>query len=130
MRFVSPETARIHLKNGSDWIDVKKELTVGEDKKYRTSGFKRVAQGDSDTGSSPEIAIDFSQMALARVEAYLVDWSDKRAIDTDSKKRAAIEALAVDDFEEIDQAIQAHIEKSLQEKKAKKEQPKEMSTSV
>jgi hypothetical protein len=130
MRFVAPEPVRIHLSNGTDWIEVKAELNVEEEKKYRTSGFKRVSQGDAQNGDSPEIAIDFAQMALARVEAYLTDWSDKKAIDTPAKKRAAIGALAVEDFEEIDQAIQAHIEKSIQEKKAKKAQPKELSMSA
>lgn len=121
MRFVSPETVRIHLKPDADgtknWIDVKQELTVGEDKRYRTAGFSRVSQGEG----SPEISVNFSQMAIARVEAYLVDWSAKKPDGKDLPvSRTAIEQLSADSFDEIDQAIQEHMTTVADEKKAPK----------
>lgn len=107
MRFVNPETVRLYLKAG-DWIDVKKELTVGEEKRYRSAGFRGLSQRTD--GS--EIQVDWAALALARVEAYLVDWSEKRPV-----SREAIEDLCQGDFEEIDTLVQAHIEAMAGEKK-------------
>lgn len=112
MRFVAPETVRIDL-DGGDWIEVKKELSVGEERQYRTAGFKRT------NALSKEIDVDWSAMALARVEAYLVGWSA-----TDDKGKPvpvsarAIAGLSVEDFEAIDAAVQKHQESMAQEKKA------------
>lgn len=116
MRFVSPETVRIDLGNG-DWITVKKELNVGEEKRFRSSGLRRA----HDKGS---VDIDWSAMALARVEAYLVAWS---ACDKDGKPvavdRSALEALSVEDFDAIDAAIQRHMAEVAAEKKARSMTP-------
>ncbi len=110
MRFVtSTETVKKYLKSG-DWIEIKKELNVGEDKRYRTAGMNRMrAEKDGGEGALPTIEVDFAHMAVARVEAYLVDWSEKKKI-----SRAAIEALCKEDFEEIDALISAHIEEQEQ----------------
>lgn len=110
MRFVAPETVRIDLADG-DWIEVKKELGVGEDRRYRTAGVKRA-------NAKEEVEIDWTAMALARVQTYLVDWSARDAKDKPVPvTRQAIEALAVEDFEAIDAAIQAHIAATSEEKK-------------
>jgi len=91
------------------------ELTVGEDKRFRSQGLRRMSQSGGDTA----IDIDWSALALARVEAYLVDWSAKKPDGKDLPvSRGAIEALATEDFEEIDAAIQAHIEAQASAKKA------------
>ncbi|MES2360156.1 MAG: hypothetical protein V4529_17575 [Gemmatimonadota bacterium] len=114
MRFVKPDVVRIDLEFGdgsSGWIDVKKELTAGEEKRFRTAGFKRLSQSGSDGRN--EVDIDWSAMAFARAEAYLADWSEKRKLNADT-----IRALAKDDFDVIDAAIQLHIEAMEQEKKA------------
>jgi len=102
MRFVVPEVKRLHLKNGVDWIDVKKELSVGEERKYRTRGMKSMVGviGDGD----PAVDIDWQLMSLSRVEAYVVDWSDKQKV-----SRESIEALASEDFDEIDELVKQHI---------------------
>src|SRR5689334_15448688 len=109
MRFVTPDVVRIPLKNGEDWIEVKKELTVGEEKRFRSAGLKHMAQADGET----KIDIDWAAMARARVEAYLVDWSATKADPKNKGKvvavkvtRETIEALAPEDFDEIDEAIQ------------------------
>lgn len=112
MRFVTPDVVRIPLKNG-EWIEIKRELTVGEEKRFRSAGLKNMKAEDG--GSS--IEIDWTAMALARVETYLLEWSATRT-DAAGKTvsvpvtRKNIEALTQDDFDEIDQAIQAHIEQT------------------
>jgi hypothetical protein len=108
MRFVKgTETVKKYLKNGTDWVEIKKELTVGEDRRYRTAGMNRMRAEKTDSKGEtplPSIEVDFAYMAIARVEAYLVDWSADRKLN-----RASIEALAKEDFEEIDDLVQAHI---------------------
>lgn len=105
MRFVSPETVRIDLGSG-DWIEVKKELTVGEDFAYRTAGMGRRKGEDA-------VEIDWSERALARVLAYLVAWSEKPKI-----SRASISSLASEDFMRIDGAILGHMTAMESEKNA------------
>lgn len=121
MRFVTPDVERIALKN-DEWIEVKKELSVGEEKRFRSAGFKAMtttptAAGDGGAGQpaaqTTAIDVDWARLAIARVEAYLVDWSATRTVRGKVQAvpvtRAAIESLAQEDFEEIDDAIQAHI---------------------
>ncbi len=138
MRFVTSDTVVLHLKpqDGVDqWIEVKKELGVGEERTYRSAGFTNVTPAQSaDTkkgaGEAKEtsIAIDWKRQALARVETYLVDWSATVPSDPKDPKskprkievsRAAIENLEPADFDEIDAAIQAHIASQDAEKKAR-----------
>jgi len=120
MRFVQPETVRLDLHDGTSWIEVKRELTVGEDRRYRSAGLRRMSQPNGETS----VEVDWTAMALARVEAYLVDWSATKPDGKGKEQpvpvtRAAIEALASEDFDEIDAAINAHIEAIAREKKAK-----------
>ena len=117
MRFVTSESVRIDLKDGPDgsknWIKVKRELTVGEDRQFRAAGMKNLRPG----ADASSIEIDWSEMAIARVHAYLVDWSATmpNPKDPDNPKKVkvskeAIQSLDKESFEEIDNAIQAHIE--------------------
>ncbi|HET9025197.1 MAG TPA: hypothetical protein VFN64_11530 [Burkholderiaceae bacterium] len=124
MRFVSPETTRYHLANGVDWIDVKKELTVGEDKRYRMRGLKSMSGLGAKGSEAPErhngeerevkVDIDWEVLPIARVEAWVADWSEKRPF-----TRSAVEALATEDFEEIDALVLKHIALMDEEKKAR-----------
>jgi hypothetical protein len=67
MRFVTPDTVQLDLSDGH-FIEVKKELTVGDEKRYRTSGFRRSAKEDRDGKLREEIDVDFTAMAFNRVE--------------------------------------------------------------
>jgi len=137
MRFVSPETVRIQLADGPDgsknWIEIKKDLTAGEEKRYRSSGLRRMTARTGTDGS--DIDIDWQTMAFARVEAYLLDWSARDAKDkpimiaSDKQKRDALEALDPVDFEEIDAAIQNHMTARAEEKKATTGSPTPTATS-
>lgn len=117
MRFVSPETVRITLKNG-DWIEVKKELTVGDEKRLLSSGFKRASPG------SEQIEVDWFTRSIARVEIYLTGWS---AVDDKGRPvaitRDAIETLSSEDFDVIDDAIKTHQAAVDAEKKARSMTP-------
>lgn len=106
------------------WIKLKKRLTVGEDRRIQTAGWKGVANfggGKNAKGedTSPEINIDWQKQSLARTEVYLNDWSLE---DDDHVKlpltRDTIEALDPDLFKVIEAAITTHVEAVAQEKKA------------
>lgn len=128
MRFVQPDTVRIDLANG-DWIEIKKELTVGEDKRYRTAGLKRMAPATSTQRG--EVDVDWAAMAFGRVCAYLVDWSAK---DLNGKAvkitPATVESLVKADFEAIDDAILKYIEERDAEKNEPSPAPMTSATSI
>lgn len=115
-RFVKPDTRRIELSDG-DWIEIKKQLNVGEDRRYRAAGLKRLT--GSPGSNAAAIDVDWGELALARVITYVVDWSFKDGNDkTVTVTPAAIQNLEPADFEEIDNAIQDHIKEMEEVKKA------------
>ncbi len=121
MRFVTPEVVRIDLKDGpngeKNWIEIVKELSKGDDAQMRSSGLKRMSQGDEKT---TEIGVDWRALAMGRVTAYLRDWSAKHPKTGKDIKCTpqAIAELATEDFDEIDEAIKKHIADLEEEKKA------------
>ena len=114
-RFVKPEEIKIELSDG-DWIKIRKRLTVGEERAMMTAGFKRVHHGE---GASGDIEIDWPTNSLARAVTYLLDWSFK---DDEGKSVEcngdAIKALDPEALDEINAAIDKHLEAMEQEKKA------------
>lgn len=100
-RFVDPETQRLSLSD-DEWIEVKCELTAGESRELFGRMRPFVKLGEEDRFIAKEIS-------MARVSAYLVDWSfvdaaGKRVAVTD----AAIDMLNLATFTEITRAIDDH----------------------
>lgn len=105
------------------WIKVKKRLTVGEDRRIQTAGWKGVANfgGGRDAKGeerSPEINIDWRAQSFARTEVYLTDWS----LEDDEHVKLpltldTIESLDPSIFSIIERAITAHVESLAEEKK-------------
>jgi hypothetical protein len=132
-RFVKPKTVRIEISD-NDWIEIKRELTVGEQRRIQTTGMKHM-QGDEDE-TKPKIGIDMFKMSFATVVEYLVDWSlaepslnkdGKQIVDKDGNPEIvpveltedAIYNLDAATFDEIKDAIDAHEEQLEKEKKAR-----------
>jgi hypothetical protein len=119
--FVDPEVVKIDLSD-DEWIKVKKRLTVSEERAMLTAGFKHVHRDAAEDGDasqpSVDIGMDWTAQALARARTYMVDWS---ATDEEGKSiplsYEAIKALPPDLFQEIDKAIDRHVEALEQEKK-------------
>ena len=126
---VKPDDIKIELvwESGGEtmpfWIKIKKLLTVGEDRRVRTAGFKGVSGAVRVPGDTAplqtETRIDWRTMAFVRAETYLTDWS----LTDDKDKRLkvnieTIESLHPDVFDLIENAISAHVEAVAQEKKA------------
>jgi hypothetical protein len=101
-RFVKPETVRLELSDG-DWIEVKKHLTAGEARKVAAEFIGRYLP---DGSRVPNMDL----LGFQGVLAYLVDWS----FEDDGKRQPitidTIKGLTPDDFKEIDEAIDKHIE--------------------
>ena len=102
-RFVQPDVVRLTLSDG-DYIDVKRELNAGEQRKV----FSRLVK-TMHFSEKPEI--DPEQVGLSKVAEYLVGWSF-----TDASGKpvpvsdAAISNLDGDTYGEIVKAIDAHDE--------------------
>ena len=124
-RFVTPKTTRLEISDG-DYIDIKRELTVREEKQMFGKALKRMG---GIMGETAEIQLDPIALRFAKVEEYLVGWSfEGDELDDKGKPtgngvpveltQAAIEGLEVETFEEIELTIEGHREKMAEEKKA------------
>lgn len=105
LRFVRPEVVRLSLSDG-DWIEVKRTLTVGE----RRHILSRAAKGGVSTDGKV-VHLDANEMAFARVESWLVDWSFTGFDDKPMKLDASsLRNLDAESFREIELALDAHEE--------------------
>ena len=119
---VKPESVRIDLAytppgetERKFWIEIKKHLTVGEERRIMTAGWKGMSR--SEESGETGINIDWKAQTFARTETFLTDWSLKD--DGVPLSRASIEALSSDVYALIETAINAHVEAMVEEKKAK-----------
>lgn len=137
---VNPEVVKYDLTfrgdDGSEnpfWIRIKKRLTVGEERKVQTAGWKGVSgliTGDR-SAIAPSVEIDWRATAFARAETYIVDWS--LADDKENKLPVKLDtmlSLHSGVFELIDEAITRHVEAVDQEKKARTATTETSSTSA
>ena len=112
-RFVQPDVIRLPLSDG-DYIDVKKELNAGEQRRV----FSRLVKA-MHFSEKPEI--DPEQVGLSKVVEYLVGWS---FADAQGKpvpvSEAAISNLDGETYGEIVKAIDAHDEAVTQERETRK----------
>lgn len=118
------------------WIKVKKQLTVGEQRRVQTAGWRGVqnfAGGRDAQGGevSPEISIDWRTQTFARTEAYLTDWSlEDEQHNRLPVVREVFEALHPDLYTVIENAITAHVQEVAQEKKPATGAPEQPPTSA
>lgn len=111
-RFVQPESKRIDLSDG-DWIEVKKELTIGEEKTLQACGIKR-------TLTAPP-SVDWPEYHIGRVAVWLTGWSFRGPDDKPVPLSvAAIRSLDAETFGEITDALTKHRQELDDAKKAKK----------
>jgi hypothetical protein len=111
LEFVDPDVVRLNLTNGS-WIEVKRELPFGEAERLRGMAYRvHVNTKDVDSGKVDDVRIDMSAYKIARMVAYIVDWN---ALDKKGKPikltPAALAALKGKSADEVEKALDAHIE--------------------
>src|SRR5690606_12168837 len=86
-----------------DWIEVKKQLTVGEE---RAAMQAVVGEVKADGSRKPNLEM----MGLAELHAYLVEWSFRDAKDKPVPVTlGAIRNLDVDTYREMEAALEQHI---------------------
>jgi hypothetical protein len=109
-RFVAPQTDRIDFTE-DEWIDVKRELTTGE---------TRAMYGQMYT----EGAFDPRRVAIARILAYVVEWS---LLDLSGRPAPlslqAVDGLDNETFGELRVAIDAHEKQQEEAREAQKKTP-------
>jgi len=121
-RFVRPESSVLHISQG-DTLTVRARLNVGEQRAM----FARMYAVDADD----KRRVDLLQVGLSRVLAYLIDWSlvDDQGRHVEIRDQpadvieAALNALDPDDFREIREAIDAHVEAQDAARQAEKKSP-------
>lgn len=120
-RFVVPAIVRLPLSNG-DWIDIKKQLTHGE----QDAMLARFAPVQ--TPGQP-IQMQSQHVRTTTVLAFLHKWSfvndDGEPVEygphiPEDDRVATLNALDPDAFDEIEAAINKHVEAREQEKKLTK----------
>ena len=118
-RFVEPETVRLELTDG-DWIEVKKELTYGEEQRLAGAAMSVKSQLDGDKQVSGDIQLDMEneRFAVLRFYLWLVDWSFiNKALKPVKLTKAAIANLQHETADEIDQVLTRHIARVEEERK-------------
>lgn len=124
-RFVVPKTVRLPLSDG-DWIEVKALLTTGEQKQLEAAGTKPTV-----VDGKLFYATDWTEYEIARNAVWLTDWSLRDAEDKPvDYTPEALRDLDPADFEEISDAINAHVLEIAKLKKAQKEARKTSSAST
>lgn len=111
-RFTVPAVDRVMISDG-DWIEVKRDLNVGEVKKMESAGQSPTPVMLAGVPINP---IDWERYEFERAAIYLVDWSLRDAKDkpvTLKDKEGNIDlsklrALSPDSFKEISDAIMKH----------------------
>jgi len=101
-RFVVPDVVRLPLSDG-DWIDVKKELNAGEQRRVFTNLVKTMQAGEK-----PELNPE--QVGKTKILEYVVAWSFGTGPQAFSA--SALDAIDPDSYAEIMAAVDAHDESS------------------
>lgn len=102
-RFVQPDIVRLPLSDG-DWIDVKKQLNAGEQRRIFGRLVKAMHIGE-------KTEVDPEQVGKTKLIEYIVGWSFVNAAGgPEPFSEDALENLDVDTFGEIVKAVDDHEE--------------------
>ncbi len=117
IEFVNPtETERLPLTDGA-WIEVRNRITYGAKQRLDSVSIRTMSSEAGDGGGT-KIDIDMSVFKIERMAAYIVAWSVPAKPDRD-----AFSALREESAEEINAALDAHIERQAQKASAAEGNP-------
>lgn len=106
--FVDPDITRIEIFDGDAWIEVKKELAYGEKQRLNGAGLTSIKRPED---GSTEMGIDWGKFNLAKLSAWIVDWSLRDKNDKPVKvSPTAFAALDTDVADALLEAIDVHQE--------------------
>jgi hypothetical protein len=100
--FVDPELVQLDLGDGL-WVQVKRELTVGESMAIQQALIKSVR-------ADGRVEPDLSQVWKANICAYLVDWNLERHGKRVPYSLDAVDNLSKQAWDRISSAVTAHID--------------------
>lgn len=117
--FAVPEVVRLNLKIEGEWIEIKKVLNAGEERKQAFLAKTHVVVDGKlyDT-------VDWSEYEFLRDDLWITAWHIHDAQgNVPPKSVAALKALTVEKFNEIDNAVLAYIINQATEKKKERMTP-------
>lgn len=107
--FIDPtEVVRLPILQGSEWIEIRKELSIAQAKHLESCAITHVDRraADAEPMTQPRFGVDMGRYSIERAKVWLVRWSltdaQGRGVDVTA---SAIEALRRPIFEAIEQAI-------------------------
>jgi hypothetical protein len=104
-RFVVPDTTTIQL-SGGDWIEIKNELTYGEQEDLNSAGLRSMRRPED---GEAEITLQWNQFNTAKIAMWLADWSFRDEKDRPVQiNRENIRNLTNETAQEILAAIEEH----------------------
>lgn len=123
-RFASHGTKRIELADG-DWIEVKTGLTAGEQRVQDQLALVPVV-----VDGLVHERIDWSKYEFLRTDLWITSWSLTRQTADGKevpvlKSVATLQAMESEDFDEINEAVYAHIKEWIAAKKVLRAAQKE-----
>jgi len=102
--FVQPDVQRLELFGGEAWIEVKGELSYGEQQRITGMALRSMSTSGS------EIGLDFNSYNIGRMSAWIVDWSLTDAKGKQVKVNLdSIRNLAQPVADEIDRVLTEYI---------------------
>jgi hypothetical protein len=113
--FVVPDVVRLDLPDG-EWIEVKKELTFGEQQDMFTSMRRQLAPGE------PPV-LDPARIAMCRMQAYILAWSFTENGRSVPVSMGAMRQLRIPMAMAIREALEKHDEDVQEEHEAEKKTP-------
>lgn len=117
-RFVVPTTVRKYLTSDpEEWVEIREELNVGEQKRVETCGLKPPML----VGDRIVTPIDWAVHDLERAMIFLTAWNLSGPDNTPWQLNFdTLKALDTDTFEEINQIILAHVLEMSEVKKSRR----------
>lgn len=112
-RFVQPSVVRLPLSDG-DYLDVKKELTAYEQRRIFSQLVTTMHAGE-------KTVLDPAKVGKTKILEYVVGWSLLGADGSPEPfSEAALDALDIETYREIEQAVDAHDVANEQAREARK----------
>ncbi len=109
--FVDPETVRVKLFGGEQWVEIKRALTFGDEQLLSgaTMAWFQRAEGRAER----DVAVDWQRAQLQKLIVWILDWSFKDKAGKPVKVTPeAIAALQPKVALEIGNAINKHVRES------------------
>ena len=115
-RFVQPGIERLTLSDG-EWIEVKRELTAGE-QRHAQAGYVKVMQFGEPASLDPEL------VGKTKILEYITGWSFLGfSGHPEPFSESALDLLDMDTYREIEAAIDAHEGRVSERRIARKNAP-------